>query len=341
MAAAQTLNRNIDRELAFTDETVIPGVKHIQFDASPGAWIFLGDDTDPANGRGTLRGAGKRMQRGGQKVQINHAVESSGTAKRMAGAFDTYNTNAHDFVRRSEANWKHYSDSRVLSLTDDLINQGPDALASIVTEETFNVMGSLIELAVTDVFAGSAATAMTGLDTLIGDTGTVQGLAAATYTQWASRGTDGRTVAAGSRNFASGSFAGQGLSDFRKAWDNSSEGMRTPNVILTTYDIHQFYEGSLVPQERYSAPAATGDAGFMNLMFRRAPVLPDPNATSGVAYFLNTNIVYTKCLEGAGFEFQPWDRANNQEVRASELVFKGQMCVEDRRLVNKLTTIVA
>lgn len=340
MAASQSLTRNIDRELAFTDEALDRDVKHIQFQHSPAGFVFLAEAMNPEDGGAPLQGAGKRTQVGGQKVQINHAVEGNSTVRRMTGAWDTYDTTPQDFVRRSEASWAHASGTRVLSLTDELINTGPAAIADIQTEETFNVMGSLVEQEAEDVYSGSG-TGMTGLDSLIGANDTVQGLSGATYGRWNSRGVSARGTAAASVSFAGGAFSATGITNWRIAYNNSSEGMRQPGLMLTDWAVHQYYEAALTPQERYSAPASTGDAGFTSLQFKRAPVIADSLATSGVTYFLNLDVVYAKVLAGADFAFQPWVHAQNQETRASELVFKGQMCVEDRRLVNKVTSQTA
>ena len=343
MATAQSLTRNIDRTLAYTDETLVPDVKFLQFQKSPAAEIFLGDEVDQSvsGGMSVLRGAGKRVQTGGAKVQINHAVESNSTVQMMAGAWSTYDTTPQDFVRRSEADWKHGSGTRTLSLTDELINTGPDAIADHLATETRNVMGSAVDLWAVQVYSGSSANEITGLDSLIGAGDTVQGLSGATYAVWNSRGLSARNTAAASVSFASGSFAAQGISDMRIGYDNASEGSNQPNVILSDYTERQYYEGTLVPAERYAAPASVGDASFQRLLFRGAAWLPDPNATSGVIYLVNTDCTYVKFLAGADFQFQPWKHATQQESRTSELVTKGQTCIDDRRLSNKLTGVIA
>jgi hypothetical protein len=344
MAASQSLTRNIDRLTAFTNETVLPGVKHLQFSNDPAAWVFLGDTLDPANGSaGTLRGAGKRTYSGSTIIQVSHAVEANSTAKRMAGPWDTFDTTPQDFVRRSEANVKHYSDTITLSLTDELANRGPEVVADQLREETSNALGSLLQLCVQDVFAGSLSTAVTGLDSLISANDSVQGLSGATYSVWNSRGNLARGTAVASITFTGGSFATRGISDFIAAYNNATEGMRSPNVILTTWDVHAFYENKLMQFERFTAGngSATGNPTFGSLAFRKAAVMASPNATSGVAYFLNTDCIYADFLAGADFTAQPFVQASTQEAKSSELVAKFQMVIEDRRLNNKLTAIVA
>ena len=344
MAAAQSLTRNIDRLTAFTNETILPGVKHLQFQNDPAAWIFLGDTIDPQYGGGMpMQGAGKRTFSGSTIIQLSHAVESSSSAKNMAGPWDTFDTTPQDFVRRSEANLKHYSATITLSLTDELANRGPEVVANQMTEEVRNRMGLLLNMCVGNVYSGALAAQVTGLDSLIGANSSVQGLSGATYSVWNSRGLSARGTAAGSVSFTGGSFATRGISDFITAYNNATEGMRAPNVILTTWDVHAFYENKLVQFERYAAPTAstTGNVAFGGLAFRKAQVLASPSATSGVAYFVNTDTLYSMFLSGADFTAQPFVQATQQEAKTSELVAKFQMVVEDRRLNNKISGITA
>ena len=341
MAISQTLSRTIDRELFSTDEARIPGIKLIAFQSSVMASVFFGEDPDDQSGVRLMSGQGKRTQEGGQKVQVDHVVEGNSTVGAMASGWSTYDTTPQDFGRRSEANWKHYSGTRTLSLTDTLINRGPAARSSLVTTETRVVMATMLEVLVQDLFSGSASSELTGLDSIISANDTVQGFSGASFTKWNSRGVSARGTVPASVSFASGSFAAQGIADMRAAMTNCTEGGRTANLIVTPYDPFNFYEGQLVAQQRYGADDKIGNASFNGLQFRQARVYGDPFATSGVMYFLNTDAVYVKYLAGADLEFQPWKDATNQEAKSSELVFKGQVVCEDRRLINKLTGITA
>ena len=94
----------------------------------------------------------------------------------------------------------------------------------------------------------------------------------------------------------------RGLADMRDAYTNCSYGNIQPHVVLTTEDVHQFYEGSLVAQERYTAPADRGDAGFISLAFKRVPVYADVFCPSGRVFFLNLD--YVKCVFLSGGDFQ-------------------------------------
>jgi hypothetical protein len=341
MAVSQTLSRQIDRELFYSDEARIPGIKNIAFQSSVIGAVAFGENPDTQAGQRVMAGMAKRTQTGGQKVQVDHVVEQNSTVQAMASGWSTYDTSPQDFGRRSETNWKHYSGTRTLSLTDTLINQGVAARASIVTTETEVVMSTMVEVATRDFISGSASSEFTGLDSIIGANDTVQGLSGASFPNWNSRGISARGTAAASVSFASGSFASQGVADMRLAMTNATEGARMPNIIFSTYDIYNFYEGQLVNQQRYGSDDRIGNASFTGLQFRNARFYGDPFATSGVIYFWNTDALYFVTLGGADFSFQPWKDATTQEAKSSELVLKGQVVCNDRRLVNKLTGVTA
>lgn len=341
MAASQTLSRQIDRELFYTDEVRINGIKNIAMQSSVIGAIFLGENPDDDAGTRVMAGMGKKIQIGGQKPQMDHIVEQNSTVGAMASGWATYDTTPQDFGRRSEANWKHYSGTRTISLTDTLINTGPAARSSLVDTETRVLYSSMVEDVTRDVISGAGATLLTGLDSIISANDTVQGLSGATFINWNSRGLSARGTAPASVSFASGSFAGQGIADMRTAMTNATEGGRMPNVIFSTYDIYNFYEGQLVSQQRYGSDDKVGNASFNALQFRNAKFYGDPFATSGVVYFINTDAVQVVCLGGADLTFQPWKDATNQEAKSSELVFKGQTMVGDRRLLNKMTAVTA
>ncbi len=337
---AQTLSTRIDRISTASDRKIVPGLKRLQYLHSVIAFIFLGNATDESLGGIRMMGRAKRIQRGGRQVQFQHGVSKNTTAKRQSGIWDTFDTTPQDLNRRSIADWAHYSATRAVSLSEELYNIGDEQLYNLIAEETRDCISSLVDLIVQDIIAGTdnSPDAVTGLDQLIGSNDTVQSLPGSSHDAWNSRGISTKGTAAASISFAGGSFPAAGIANWRKAWTNAKEGMIVPDVLVTTEDLLNAYEGQIVPQERYAAPAVTGNAGFQNLAFKTAPVFSDPFATSGVTYLLNFDRgAYAKFLEGADFDFQPWIHAEEQESRASELVAKLQVCSEDRRFINKVT----
>lgn len=342
MATAQEINEEINRISTMSDRDIKPGLVKIWLEERPIAKTFLDQSVDEMFGGARLRARGKRTQAGGRQVQIQHVVEENSTFKWMAGPWDTFDTTPQDPNRRSLANWKHASATSTISKAEELYNQGESVLVDLVTAETEHAISTMVTK-VSDAIADGTSNpsdAITALNTLISANDTVQGLPGGSHTKWNSRGISSRGTAPASVSFASGGFSAQGVSDMRKAWQNASEGSKTPNVIFTTHDIFNFYEGTLVPQERYAGGAvSTGDASFIGLAFKNAPVFADPGVASGEMLFVNTEEVYVMVLAGADMTFGEWILAQQQEARTRELMFKAQLVVRDRRFINKLTGI--
>jgi hypothetical protein len=320
-----------------------PEVQRLAFNKSIAADIFFGEPVDDQYGPGVMTGRGKSTQSGGIKVQQRAEFGVSPNTQRQATRWSTYSTAPADLIRWLEANWVAYSDAVTISDQDRLENRGPNALGDMLASQTRNAMSSIVEFCVRDLYAGVLATGFTGLNTLINANNTVQGIngGTAAYNKWNSWGLSAKDTAAASVTFTSGSFATRGIADMRDAYSNCSYGNEQPQCILTTEDVVQFYEGSLVTQERYTAPADRGDAGFLSLAFKRVPVYGETYCTAGSMFFLNFNKLKCVFLEGADFQWQEPVRAGNQEATSTEIQAKGQLIVLDRRCQNKLISITA
>lgn len=338
---AQSLTRDITRELSYTLEHMWPDVQQLAFNKGVFSNIFFAEEVDSSYGMPVLMGRGKTTQMGGIKVQVRAEFGTSPNTKRQASRWDTFNTAPADVIRWLEANWGAYSDAVTISDQDRMENRGPDALGDMLASQTRNAMSSLVDFCTQDGYSNALATGFTGISSLVGANDTVQGISGATYNKWNSWGLSAKDTAAASITFASGSFAVRGLADMRDAYQNCSYGNVQPHVVLTTEDVIQFYEGSLVSQERYTAPADRGDAGFLSLAFKRVPVYGDVYCPSGTMFFLNLDKLKCVFLEGGDFQWQEPVRAGNQEATSTEIQVKGQMIVLDRRCQNKLTGITA
>jgi len=140
--------------------------------------------------------------------------------------------------------------------------------------------------------------------------------------------------------FTSGSFAAQGLDDFRLAYNNASEGSTVPHAVYTAWDVYSYYEGALQPQERFTN-TNIADAGFQQLAFKAAPVFPDSYAVAGTAFFLNFDCVELTILSGADFALGEFVRVENQSARVAQVETTAQLVVKGRKYLNKLTSITA
>lgn len=337
--ATYTESRVHNRTLEFTRDFVLRQIYDTVFDNSPLLAAMLGRLQNSQFGPVMLNGRGKETQRGGESIYVRHNLGTNSTAQTLAGPWAEVDTTPSDTVRGSRANWKHYSATVTVSESDLLINTGEEALSSLVQFETENAVRSLGDLAADDIYNGSAADEITGIDTLIG-AGTLQGLNPTTYTTWTSRGLSARGTAPGSVSFTSGSFTAQGLSDMRTLYNNASEGAMQPHALYTGWSEYGYYEGALQPQERFTN-SNVADAGFQQLLFKSAPIFPDAKATSGAMYAVNFDRFGMRVLAGADLSAGPFERAEVQEARVSKVMLKCNQIAKDRRFINKMTGITA
>jgi hypothetical protein len=337
-----TESRVFGRRLEHTAEARLPGVKQNAFQHSPIAALMLGRTFDTMFGPGPLSGAGIRVQPGGESVRIQHNLGTNSTAQFLAGPWGQTDTTPSDTVRHSRANWIDASATVTISERERLENQGGNQIVPIIQHEIENAVLSLVDI-VADSFYDQQTLGPTGLEQIASagsETASVQGLSGSTYANWNSRGVSARGTAAASVSFASGSFSAQGVADMRTSYNNASEGALAPKIGLTTYSVLEFYEGQIVPQERYTSPQM-GNLSFMNLAFKDAVVVGDPKCTSATLYWVNPANAYAVALAGANFNNGEAHRAEKQEATNMQIMWKGQLVTEDRRLVNKVDSITA
>ncbi len=344
LATTQTISQSDLRAYAFTREKVFAdNVDHV-FSNSPSVALLLNESLGTQFGGVRMRGSGNMVETGGIEIQANVRLGKHSGSKAMAGPWDTHSVTPDSNTRRIIQAWKHYSGAIVISETDKAINTGADKIGSFIGDQTESVMLALVDTIGDDLNAETTtANGITSLNDLIAASGSaVQGLDGDDYDNYNSRGISARGTAAASVSFASGSWAAQGLSDLRTLTNNASEGLVKPNVYLTDYTTHERYEGSLQPQERFAAPVSSGDAGFMSLAFRTVPVMADPKAIANTVFALRigSDGLSVRVLAPFTFRFAPFKPGSNQESFVSELQWKGNTLLRNRRYgSNKINVI--
>lgn len=259
------------------------------------------------------------------------------SANSTAGFYDGYQTittTPQENETAGQYTWKQAAASVSVSGRESRIqNNGKYAVIDLVKQKIKDAEASLRNTINTALFAASpGSTDIGSLVTSIDATSTIGDINSTTYSFWQATST------------ASGSFAAQGLSDMRTLWNTLEQrSMDTPtptDLILTTSAIYNFYEGSLVPQQRYTN-SSTADASFENLKFRSAPVKYDSQATSGVMYFLNSDVMELDIHSGTDFIMTEWVKPANQDARVAQFLVALELVIKNRRKLGKLTGITA
>lgn len=336
-------SRVFERGLEYSRDFVIREMKEQAFDCNPLSSILCGKLNTKMFGAQQMMSKGKEVITGGTTIEGRVNLGKNTSVKKLAGHWDTNDTTPSDTPRHWRASWKEYTATVNVNKFELNANKNPDAIANLVQNETVIAMGSLVDALGSDFYDnGGDGNAVTSLSTLVGANNSVQGLDGGTYTRWNSRGVSARNTAPASIVFAptTTSFASAGISNMRTAWLNCQEGMLKPDVLLTTHAIYSYYEATLQPLERFG-DTRVADGGFQQLLYKTAPIFPDPQCTSGTMWFLNFDHLGLKVMAGGDFAADEFVKDPDSNAYISTIYVCAQLAVSNRFLQNKLTGITA
>jgi hypothetical protein len=278
-----------------------------------------------------MRGSSvKRTIDGGESIVEQLLYEISSSVKRYSG-YEQLDTTPQDGMTIARYNWKQYAVSISINGLERRSNMGSERLIDLLEAKAKQAEMSLRDTMNIDAFSDGTANnskGLGGLEILCDSTGTAGGINQSTYSWWASTET------------ASGSFAAQGLDDMRTTFNTITRGNDKPDFIITTQDIHEYYEKSLQPQERY-IDTKVANAGFTNLTFKGVPTVFDRDCTSGVMYFLNSKYINLVVHRDADFSTGPFITPENQDASTAMILFQGNMTTNNRRNLGKMTGVTA
>lgn len=142
---------------------------------------------------------------------------------------------------------------------------------------------------------------------------------------------------------ASGSFAAQGLSDMTTATYAvaSSATVDAPSIYITNKTIFQYYAQSRLPLERIQNGDLSANAGFKNLTFQGVPLIYGNFIGSGLMFGLNENYLDLNVDSETDMAMTPFVTPVNQTVKVAFVLFRGNLCTNNRRRHFKLTGITA
>jgi hypothetical protein len=333
--------RDQNEVLSTTAEALHPGIVENALDGHPGASIFVGKIGSVLSGQigadGSPSGTAARMA-SGESIKVRVKLDSNGSARRLTSGYSGFSPDTSDTIRGTRANWKLYGSTAIISGLERRNNRGSGQLSDLWLHKQTDSTSALVDMFASDLFStASPANAVTSLDSIISQNDSLQNASGATYTKWNSRGLQAKGTAPGSITFAGGSFVLTGVSNWRIACMNASEGGYKPNVMLTNDDVYRFYEASLTPQVRYTSSEMVGAIGFDSLKFKEASIFHDQYCPSGTTYFINTDTLFCNYAEGALFDMTPVSDQAFQDVFSVKIIFQGQMVCTGRKYNNKVT----
>lgn len=216
--------------------------------------------------------------------------------------------------------------------TERVANSGDSKLEDILEAKKMQAEESLSLLLEQDMFATSAVSRhIEPLTTIVATSGTVGGINGTTNTWW-------QACAA----TTSGSFAAQGRSDLTNAWNLVSiqNPIGGPEMLVSSQSEFQFYEASLVSQERFTDNKLV-DIGIENLKFKTTPWTWSPQAPAGTIYLLHSKGLEFIVNSDTDFLVTPFVTPTNQDARTSKILLACSLTTGNRRKLAKLSSVTA
>jgi hypothetical protein len=305
-------NPNYDEILATTLANHAPTMIDNVFTARPFAFF--------------MKRAGQiEEQGGGHKVVVPLMYEENSTFSSYSGS-DVLNTDEQGGITAVEYDWRQAAVSVSINGLDEAKNSGEEQIISLLKARIDQAEQTAIErfdyMWLTGDGTGNGGKDWLGLPALIGDQSstitTVGNISATTNSWWRSNRFNG-----------AGALALAGAVGMNRAYNTAAEGNDQPQFVLTTQILYEAYEALLQPNMRYEN-SEVGDAGFLNLMFKKAPVLFDRYVTAGVMYFLNPKYLKLVVMRGKWMSPTKFKEPTNQDIRVAQILCYGQLTVTNR-----------
>jgi hypothetical protein len=284
-----------------------------------------------------LKEAGQIRQIGGGSkivIPILHGLNS--TAKSYS-QYDTIDITAQTGISAAEYNWKQFAATIAISGIEEAQNNAEQEINDLLEAKTMQAEESISEAfdsmfitsGLTSNATGNSGKDWLGLAALVKDTTSTVGGIDPTAT--------GNSFWKAYKETTAGALT---IAQMTTAFNTVSVGNDQPNMILTTQTLYEKYESLLQPQLRFT-DSKTADAGFLNLLFKGAPVLFDKYVSTGDVYFLNTKYLRLVGHNENWFKPTPFVRPNNQDARFAQIVCYGELTISNRARQGVLTAKTA
>ncbi len=267
---------------------------------------------------------------GGERI-IEHLVKSTNATAAFYSLYESLNITPQTPFTAAAFEWKEAAVSIAIARKEERQNSGKHRILPLLQSRIDNARMAITDVIATAMYETSQATKkIESIDILVDATSNVGGIPRSSNSYWQS------TVV------ASGSFASQGLSDMRTLYNtiSSSAGKDSPDFIISTQSVYESYESVLQPQERF-ADAAMADGGFQSLRFKGAPFVYDSKIATGRLYMLNSKYLHLDIDSESDFVVSPFVKPTNQAARVAQILWMGNVTINNPRRCGKLTGVTA
>lgn len=260
-----------------------------------------------------------RLVGGGAKIVEPLVIAKNSTVAGYS-KFDTLDTTPQNELTAAEYPWRQVAGTVAIAGIEEAQNSGAEQILNLI-EAKVSVARESITAHLNTMFHNSDgvtdnsgtggynfAKEPYGLPILVGDaTATVGGIDASVDTVWQSSVDD------------PGAGTALTLADMTTKFLDVSVGGDTPDLILTGQTLYEAYEAKLQPNMRYS-DSKMADGGFLNLMFKSAPVVFDSENDANTMWFLNSRYLKLVGHRDRWFTVTPFIRPSSQDARYAQIL---------------------
>lgn len=263
------------------------------------------------------------------QVPLLHAA---GTSEWFAGA-DTLDVSPVDTLDAAQYYWRNLNASITITMEDELNNTGKEQIVDLLDAKIMQAKLTISANLNESLFTGTGNEArkrIVGMQTLI-DTGTVGGIAGATYPDWRAY----KEATGGALTIAYMKTARNTI--------NQGKGGSPVKFIVTTQTLFEKYESLLTPTYqmdplvRSKEAERLGDVGFTALSYAGIPISWDADVPSGEMYFLNAENLKLFVHEMANNKMTESNAPVDQHVSVRHIVMRCALGTNRRKSLGKLT----
>ena len=316
MPLVTTTPDNFDSILSSTLQRVSGTLQDQVFDELPLFWYLKNKGKAP-----------KSLTRvsGGESI-ICPLLYGASTAVGWYTKYEQLDTTPQEGHTVAQYLWKQLAGTVTISGLEEEQNKGSARIFNLLESKFYQTKMTMQTQFNEAAFAGNATDTkkIVGLAQHTAATGTIGGIAKATYSWW-----QGQTATATDFNGALGT--GDGLAKMANVYNTCSFGPDHPDLLITTQAVYEAYEGVIQPNIRYGVEDV-GAAGFESLKFKGATLLFDRDATAETIYFINTRYLYLVTNPNKNFATTNFVKPTNQDAKTALILWYGNLvCSQARR----------
>lgn len=272
---------------------------------------------------------GVQKKSGGTTIRVP-MMTNAGTSQWFQGT-DTLDVSRVDTIDASEYSWRNLNAPIVFTFDDEMSNSGKEQVIDLIEAKVMQAELTIANNLNTTLFTGVAASKqIDGLQTLVG-TGTVGGVAGATYSDW--------------RSYVESTSEALSIAKIKTARNtlNVGAGGSPVSIIVTTQTLHEKLETLYTPTYQMNPLVMNkeaqrlGDVGFTALAYAGVPVVFDAACPSGEMYFLNTDNMKLVVHKDAFMDKTDKRQPINQHLTAQHIVMRCALTTNRRKSLGKLT----